>query len=314
MPDRNRPIWIKAIQTYFPWVLLYQYSPIENLAGTLCFREAKDAGIPVILIDRKVSVDDDSLYASLGWFRFCLRRTGCRLLAWGLHEKAGQEDDEVNIVVLKGTKRQLSATIGRTSSMKWQKVQRNWNIFATGRRRITSKEKEVWQGFWIQWGHRCGGFWNDDMTWCSWSHQRSRNCRRWTAILHGNFLWHSGCGCVEAVKAWGEINIDVSVILTKGKIRGQDHSGYGRWQRNKHIMFRWVYTGERWGGRKCYGRYFWLKDETVIYRAQGQDSRDQFRTVFVELADGEMALPLIRKAKRMYWSRILKCLLWMGFP
>ena len=27
-------------------------------------QEAKDAGIPVILIDRKVSVDDDSLYAS----------------------------------------------------------------------------------------------------------------------------------------------------------------------------------------------------------------------------------------------------------
>ena len=59
-----------------------------------------------------------------------------------LHEKAGREDDEVNIVVLKGTKG-ASATIGRTRGFnEVAKVQRNWNIFAAGRRRIYHSQRK----------------------------------------------------------------------------------------------------------------------------------------------------------------------------
>lgn len=85
-------------------------------------------GIPVILIDRKVSVDDDSLYAS--WVGSDFVREGQDAGYWleDYMKKQGREDDEVNIVVLKGTKG-ASATIGRTRGFnEVAKVQRNWNI------------------------------------------------------------------------------------------------------------------------------------------------------------------------------------------
>ena len=56
-------------------------------------------------------------------------------------KKQGREDDEVNIVVLKGTKG-ASATIGRTRGFnEVAKVQRNWNI-AAGRRRIYHSKRK----------------------------------------------------------------------------------------------------------------------------------------------------------------------------
>ena len=90
---------IKAIRSFISQQVDYiVLSPIEESGWDTVLQEAKDAGIPVILIDRKVSVDDDSLYAS--WVVPILSAkdrmpvTGLRL-----HEKAGREDDEVNIVV-----------------------------------------------------------------------------------------------------------------------------------------------------------------------------------------------------------------------
>ena len=86
---------IKAIRSFISQQVDYiVLSPIEESGWDTVLQEAKDAGIPVILIDRKVS----------------------------------GEDDEVNIVVLKGTKG-ASATIGRTRGFnEVAKVQRNWNI------------------------------------------------------------------------------------------------------------------------------------------------------------------------------------------
>lgn len=77
--------------------------------------------IPVILIDRKVSVDDDSLYASWVGSDFVCEGQDAGYWLEDYMKKQGREDDEVNIVVLKGTKG-ASATIGRTrDSMKWQR-------------------------------------------------------------------------------------------------------------------------------------------------------------------------------------------------
>ena len=56
---------IKAIRSFISQQVDYiVLSPIEESGWDTVLQEAKDAGIPVILIDRKVSVDDDSLYAS----------------------------------------------------------------------------------------------------------------------------------------------------------------------------------------------------------------------------------------------------------
>ena len=105
---------IKAIRSFISQQVDYiVLSPIEESGWDTVLQEAKDAGIPVILIDRKVSVDDDSLYAS--WVGSDFVREGQDAGYWleDYMKKQGREDDEVNIVVLKGTKG-ASATIGRT--------------------------------------------------------------------------------------------------------------------------------------------------------------------------------------------------------
>ncbi len=62
-------------------------------------------------------------------------------------------------------------------------------------------------------------------------------------------------------------------------------------------------------------KVFLVEDETVI--REGLRDRipwDQFGYRFVgEAADGEMALPLIRKTRPDVLIQTLRCLLWMGF-
>ena len=102
---------IKAIRSFISQQVDYiVLSPIEESGWDTVLQEAKDAGIPVILIDRKVSVDDDSLYAS--WVGSDFVREGQDAGYWleNYMKKQGREDDEINIVVLKGTKG-ASATI-----------------------------------------------------------------------------------------------------------------------------------------------------------------------------------------------------------
>ena len=120
---------IRAIRTFIQQEVDYiVLAPVTETGWDTVLREAKDAGIQVILIDRKVSVDDDSLYAS--WVGSDFVREGQDAGYWleDYMKKQGREDDEVNIVVLKGTKG-ASATIGRTRGFnEVAKVQRNWNI------------------------------------------------------------------------------------------------------------------------------------------------------------------------------------------
>ena len=119
---------IKAIRSFISQQVDYiVLSPIEESGWDTVLQEAKDAGIPVILIDRKVSVDDDSLYAS--WVGSDFVREGQDAGYWleDYMKKQGREDDEVNIVVLKGTKG-ASATIGRTEGFKEVADREGWTI------------------------------------------------------------------------------------------------------------------------------------------------------------------------------------------
>lgn len=143
---------IKAIRSFISQQVDYiVLSPIEESGWDTVLQEAKDApGFRLISLDRKVSVDDDSLYAS--WVGSDFVREGQDAGYWleDYMKKQGREDDEVNIVVLKGTKG-ASATIGRTRGFnEVAKVQRNWNILQQVDGEFTTqKEKKSWQGFWI---------------------------------------------------------------------------------------------------------------------------------------------------------------------
>lgn len=120
---------IKAIRSFISQQVDYiVLSPIEETGWDTVLQEAKDAGIPVILIDRMVSVEDDSLYAT--WVGSDFVREGQDAGYWleDHLKNQGREEDEVNIVVLKGTKG-ASATIGRTKGFNQvAMVQHNWNI------------------------------------------------------------------------------------------------------------------------------------------------------------------------------------------
>ena len=120
---------IKAIRSFISQQVDYiVLSPIEETGWDTVLQEAKDAGIPVILMDRMVSVNDPSLYTA--WVGSDFVREGQDAGYWleDYLKKQGKEQEEVNIVVLKGTKG-ASATIGRTKGFNQvARLQHNWNI------------------------------------------------------------------------------------------------------------------------------------------------------------------------------------------
>lgn len=120
---------IKAIRSFISQQVDYiVLSPIEETGWDTVLQEAKDAGIPVILMDRMVSVNDPYLYTA--WVGSDFVREGQDAGYWleDYLKKQGKEQEEVNIVVLKGTKG-ASATIGRTKGFNQvARLQHNWNI------------------------------------------------------------------------------------------------------------------------------------------------------------------------------------------
>ena len=106
---------IKALRSFISQRVDYiVFSPITEDGWDTVLQEAKDAQIPVILIDRKVNVPDDSLYTT--WIGSDFYKEG-RMAATALDEclkRQNRGEDRIRIVVLQGT-RGATATIGRTS-------------------------------------------------------------------------------------------------------------------------------------------------------------------------------------------------------
>ena len=207
---------IKAIRSFISQQVDYiVLSPIEESGWDTVLQEAKDAGIPVILIDRKVSVDDDSLYAS--WVGSDFVREGQDAGYWleDYMKKQGREDDEVNIVVLKGTKG-ASATIGRTHGFnEVAKVQRNWNILQqVDGEFTTAKGKEEMARLLDQYDDiDVVVSQNDDMTFGALEAIREAGK---TAGVNGDITVISFDAVDELVRN-GEINIDVQCNPDQGK-------------------------------------------------------------------------------------------------
>ena len=104
---------IKAIRSFISQRVDYiVFSPVTEDGWDTVLKEAKDADIPVLIVDRMVSASDDSLYTAwLGTDSEEEGRNAARSLA-DLLEKTGRGED-LSLVMLEGTKGS-SAQTGRT--------------------------------------------------------------------------------------------------------------------------------------------------------------------------------------------------------
>lgn len=120
---------IKAIRNFIAQRVDYiVLAPVVESGWETVLWEAKEAGIPVIVMDRSVDVTDESLYTTLvGTDSVEEGRKAGEWLERHL-AKSGKAHQDVNIVVLKGTEG-ASAQIGRTTGFSMVAGKHdNWNI------------------------------------------------------------------------------------------------------------------------------------------------------------------------------------------
>ncbi len=118
-------------------------APVTETGWDTVLAEAKEAGIPVIIVDRMIDTEDDSLYAAyVGTDKYA---EGVKAGRW-LEKYMEQQKikDTINIVVLEGTLNS-SAQIGRTKGfLDIARHHENWNILAQESGDFTkAKGKEV---------------------------------------------------------------------------------------------------------------------------------------------------------------------------
>jgi simple sugar transport system substrate-binding protein len=118
---------IRAIRTFIQQDVDYiVFSPRVETGWDSILQEAKEAGIPVIVIDRDIEVEDRGLYAAYIGSDF--REEGEKAVQWleNLLEKQGRTEETIRIVHIQGTIGS-SAQIGRTAALE-QAIERhpNW--------------------------------------------------------------------------------------------------------------------------------------------------------------------------------------------
>ena len=105
-------------------------APVTETGWDTVLQEAKDAGIPVIIVDRMVDVSDDSLYTA--WVGSNFKLEGQKAMAWldAYLEAKGRGDEDINLVDIQGTIG-ASAQIGRTEGFdEAVEAHDNWNTIA----------------------------------------------------------------------------------------------------------------------------------------------------------------------------------------
>ena len=138
---------IKAIRSFISQRVDYiVFAPVIEDGWDTVLQEAKDAGIPVIIIDRMVNVQDDSLYTT--WIGMDALEEGKKAGKWleqYLLERK-ESSEIINIVVLQGTIGS-TAEIGRTKGFEEiAKQHDNWNILESATGEFTAnKGKEEMQ-------------------------------------------------------------------------------------------------------------------------------------------------------------------------
>ncbi len=100
--------------------------PISEEGWDAVLQEAKEAGIPVIIVDRMVNVDDEDLFTAHVGADFYLE--GQKATEWMTEEFADAE--EVNIIHIQGTIGS-TAQLGRTQALEDALAENsNWNLIA----------------------------------------------------------------------------------------------------------------------------------------------------------------------------------------
>ena len=123
-------------------------APNTETGWETVFGEAKDAGIPVIIVDRMVDISDDSLYAA--WVGSDFKTEGINAAKWLADklDEVGRGDEDINIVTLQGTMGS-SAQLGRTEGFgEVAKEHSNWTILDQQSGDFTEeKGQEVMESF-----------------------------------------------------------------------------------------------------------------------------------------------------------------------
>lgn len=139
----------KAIRSFISRRVDYiVFAPVVETGWETVLLEAKEAGIPVILMDRSIDVEDESLYTTLvGSNSVEEGEKAGRWLEADLEEK-GLSEEDVNIVILKGTQG-ASAQVGRSIGFSAiAETHKNWHIMDQEYADFTSaKGKEVMESF-----------------------------------------------------------------------------------------------------------------------------------------------------------------------
>ena len=102
-------------------------APVTESGWDTVLQEAKDAEIPVIIVDRMVDVSDDSLYTA--WVGSNFKLEGQKACEWLKQYAAAKNMREVNIVDIQGTIG-ASAQIGRTEALNEAVEVNGWNLLA----------------------------------------------------------------------------------------------------------------------------------------------------------------------------------------
>lgn len=140
---------IKAIRGFISQRVDYiVFSPVQEEGWETVLKEAKDAGIPVILVDRKLVIEDESLYTT--WIGSDAQLEGENAGIWleNYLRKTGRNEESINIVVLQGTPG-ASIQLGRTTGFEEIAAKHdNWLILEQKSADFTTaKGEEVMQQF-----------------------------------------------------------------------------------------------------------------------------------------------------------------------
>ncbi len=211
---------IKAIRSFISQRVDYiVFAPVVEDGWGTVLKEAKEAGIPVIMMDRKVEAADQELCVS--WVGTDSEQEGIKAGRWlegHLRRKGIPDDETVNIVVLKGTEGASSA-IGRSNGFREVAGDHaNWRILEERSADFTSaKGKEVMEGFLRKYPDiDVVVSQNDDMTFGA--IEAIREAGR-TVGVHGEISIISFDAVHDALKmvADGIINVDIECNPNQGE-------------------------------------------------------------------------------------------------
>ena len=208
---------IKAIRSYISQKVDYiVVAPLLEDGWENTLQEAKKAGIPVILMDRKVSADPSLYVTSVGTDKWAEGESAAKCLENILRQK-GMSNSEINIVALQGTQGS-SAQLGRTMGFaSIAKEHENWNILEQVDAEFTTiKGKEVMRDFLQKYNDIDVVIsQNDDMTFGALD---AINEAGFTTGVNGDIKIISFDACKEALQmvSQGIINVDIECNPLQG--------------------------------------------------------------------------------------------------